>query len=121
MFSFSQYFSGQDLIMSLWVPKKEGNCPKHFVVLRKGHIFSMETLIDDQPWTAPEIERAFQKICQETEKLGSGPGVAALTRDPRDTWAENREYLMKLGNRIKVEKAKMFVLIPLLSSVMLRI
>ena len=83
--------------MSLWVPKKEGNAPKHFVVLRKGHIFSMETLINDQPWTAPEIERALQKICQETEKLGPGPGVAALTRDPRDTWAENREYLMKLG------------------------
>jgi len=44
-----------------------------------------------------EIEESFQKICQEVENLGEGPGIAALTRDPRDTWAENREYLMKLG------------------------
>ena len=87
------------MIMSLWVPRKEGNCPTHFVVLRQGHIFSIEPLIGDEPWTAPELERAFQKICDEVEHLRGKPTISALTRDPRDTWAENREYLMKLGEK----------------------
>ena len=92
-------FPDQDLIMSLWVTKKEGNPPKHIVVLRKGHIYLMEPLIgtEDEPWTAPELEKAFTRICQEVDLLKDSPAISALTRDPRDTWAENREYLMKLG------------------------
>jgi len=31
------------------------------------------------------------------DELGPGASVAALTRDARDVWAENREYLLKLG------------------------
>jgi hypothetical protein len=93
------FISDMDMLMSLWVPRKEGNCPTHFVVLRQGHIFCVEPLVGEEPWTAPELERAFQKICEEAEHL-RGPTIAALTRDPRDTWAENREYLMKLGKHI---------------------
>ncbi len=100
-------FSDMDQIMSLWVPRKQGNSPTHFVVLRHGHIFCIEPLIGDEPWTAPELERAFQKICDEAEHLRGKPTIAALTRDPRDTWAENREYLMKLGKLFCLQKVTM--------------
>ena len=93
------YFTDEDRIMSLWLPRREGDSPKHFVVLRRGHVFVLEALVGEEPWTPFEIEDAFQKICHEADRLGDGPGVAALTRDPRDTWAENREYLMKLGEQ----------------------
>lgn len=58
----------------------------------------MEVLVGEEPWTPLELESAFKNVCLEAEKLGDGPGIAALTRDPRDTWSDNREYLKKLGN-----------------------
>lgn len=91
--------TGEDRIQALWQTEDEGSVPTHAIAMRNGHIFRFEPINDATglPRSTTEIEWMLRKVCELADSQPEGPGIGALTRDFRDTWADNRHYLMSLG------------------------
>ena len=59
------------------------------VVLCKGRIFVLRIVDENQqPLTAPELQKEFQYIRDKCDSEPEGPAVGALTGDFRTTWAQ---------------------------------
>lgn len=90
------------------------------VVSRNGHLFAVELFPGNNPtceisswifvWqpdndsqdgtelSVDELIEVLRDVRVKAEGLGRGHCVAALTRDDRDVWADNRSYLLNLGS-----------------------
>lgn len=112
----------EDVLRHYWKPEKEENVahivPKHAIVLRNGHIFLYHPLkknganSGEELKCPQEIEMDLRKIKAHADAKKPGPGVAALTCDRRDRWAQNRLHLLKsnAGSLDLIESA-MFVIV----------
>lgn len=87
-----------DSLRAWWKTKEEGDCPLHIAVLCKGHVWIMYPFdAQGHPLTPPELETLMRHVWDQCESMGPGPGVAAMTCDKRDRWAENRQWLKSLS------------------------
>lgn len=75
----------------------------HIVAMRRGHFYSFDILNGEgKIRPAREIATCIKEILDDTREPNSCP-VGAFTTTDRDEWAENRRYLMKLGNERVLE------------------
>ncbi|XP_006822823.1 peroxisomal carnitine O-octanoyltransferase-like [Saccoglossus kowalevskii] len=78
--------------------EKEGNCPDHIIVLRKGHFYRFTATDDDgNILSAPELQRQLQYIKNTCENTPTIPSVGILTALDRTLWAQARTHLCKLN------------------------
>ncbi|XP_006822398.2 peroxisomal carnitine O-octanoyltransferase-like, partial [Saccoglossus kowalevskii] len=78
--------------------EKEGNCPDHIIVLRKGHFYRFTVTDDDgNILSAPELQRQLQYIKDTCENKPTIPSVGILTALDRTPWAQARIHLRKLN------------------------
>ncbi|KAJ2019529.1 Carnitine O-acetyltransferase mitochondrial [Coemansia sp. RSA 2337] len=73
----------------------EGN--DTIVVIRNAQFFLLPLVQDGIMMTQAEVERVLDRIVAQADTNAAVP-VGLLTADNRDTWAENRRYLIDAGN-----------------------
>ncbi|XP_045114902.1 peroxisomal carnitine O-octanoyltransferase-like [Portunus trituberculatus] len=87
-----------DSLRHCWKSKEEGECPQHVVVLCQGHVWCLDPWdAKGEPLTPPELEAQLKEVWERCGLMGPGEGVAALTCDKREVWAENRDWLKSLS------------------------
>ena len=107
----------EDVLRHYWKPENEetdNEVPKHAIVLRNGHTFLYHPMKKDgQELKDPqEIEMDLGKIKAHADAKKTGPGVAALTCDRRERWAQNRIRLMKSNSAsLDLIESAMFVIV----------
>ena len=86
---------GQDTYR-IYDPSKYTHC----IVARKGQFFSME-LVDPEsgnPLSVVVLEEQLEQILKEADSIVSGsPSLGILTSQDRDSWADARDSLIRLG------------------------
>ncbi|XP_006824922.1 peroxisomal carnitine O-octanoyltransferase-like [Saccoglossus kowalevskii] len=86
-----------DTIVRYFKTAKEGNCPDHIIVLRKGNFYRFKATYDDgKILSAPELQRQLQYIKSACDNKPSIPSVGMLTALDRTAWAEARTHLRQL-------------------------
>lgn len=104
-FSFG-FQEADDLKTFFRTEAEQLDVPTHVIVLCRGHIFSLEMCDPKkEPLTVAEIAIALVKIENHCASRPRGKGVAALTCQEREQWAEDRQRLMEISgeNRRKLE------------------
>ncbi|CAK8671477.1 unnamed protein product [Clavelina lepadiformis] len=99
-----------NLLSSTRIPREERDelvtypSSKHIVVLRNGHIYTVQTLKDD----GGIIDAATVKACLNDILADKRPppdhSVAYMTSTNRDTWCRVREHLLSIGNAEMLEE-----------------
>lgn len=96
---FNIPFQGMDELRTVF--RTERDCmdiPTNVIVLCRGHIFSIEVCdAQKQPLTPAEVAITLEKIESFCQKEPRGKGVAGLTCQDRDQWAEDRQHLIEIS------------------------
>ncbi|KAF2366651.1 Acyltransferase ChoActase/COT/CPT [Trinorchestia longiramus] len=104
-----------DALRSWWKTRREGDCPDHLIVLCNGHIWCFCPYDSRGEVTVAELEAQFTSIRDQSDSMGSGPGVASLTSESRDIWAKNCEWLRALSannaKTLELIESAMFVVV----------
>ncbi|KAK4329415.1 hypothetical protein Pmani_000173 [Petrolisthes manimaculis] len=105
-----------DSLSFRWKTNEEGECPLHMAVLCNGHIWTMYPWDHEgKPLRPPELEVQIRYIREQSDTLGTGPSLAALTCDKRDSWAKNRDWLKSLSltnmKNLDLVESAMFVFV----------
>eukprot|EP01137_Pigoraptor_chileana_P035371 Opistho-2@29268 len=90
------------------VPKRERDTIEtfpeatHFLVIRKGHIFTVDALTQDGDLVSEEeLERRILAIKNIADSLGASDCVGVLTAENRTVWAEAQEILHSISPKNK--------------------
>ncbi|KAA1469045.1 carnitine acetyl transferase [Dentipellis sp. KUC8613] len=83
---------GLDWSVSYSKPEKEG-LVGHIVVLRQGRFWKLDVARDGRLLSTEELQEQLQHIIKESDRLGPGEGLGALTASNRDVWAQDQLHL----------------------------
>ncbi|WFD43869.1 carnitine O-acetyltransferase [Malassezia psittaci] len=101
-----------------WNTASRDDPAKHVTVMVNDNVYELPVFNDkNEIVPLPELEKAMQAIVQDGSKQ-PGQGVGLLTTEQRDTWALEREHLLKLSpeNRATLDSIESSLLVLSLDS-----
>nr|XP_006817887.1 PREDICTED: peroxisomal carnitine O-octanoyltransferase-like [Saccoglossus kowalevskii] len=92
----------KDTFVRWFKTAKEGNCPSHLIVTRKGRFYKFNATDDDgKLLSAPALQRQLEYVKTESDNKPTILSVGMLTALDRTPWAQARSHLLSLDPRNK--------------------
>nr|XP_006811175.1 PREDICTED: peroxisomal carnitine O-octanoyltransferase-like [Saccoglossus kowalevskii] len=92
----------KDTFVQWFKTAKEGNCPSHLIVMRKGRFYKFNATDDDgKILSAPALKRQIEYVKTESDNQPTILSVGMLTALDRIPWAQARSHLQSLDPRNK--------------------